>query len=68
MKVIKDSAIKNISFDFIKAAGLSLKRIRTKVKLIIDALYIYFINNTSTRAISNFFKDRYGYYASHVSI
>jgi len=67
-KVIKDSTIKKISPEFIKASKFSIKRMRTKLKIIIDALYMYFVNNSSTRAISNFFKDRYDYYISHVSI
>lgn len=41
---------------------------RTKAKIIIDTLYMYFVNNSSTRAISNFFLDRCDYYVSHVSI
>ena len=64
--VIKDSAIKNISSKLINNSAV--KRIRTKLHIIVDALYLYFINNSTTRAISNFFKDRYNFSVSHVAI
>ena len=64
--LIKDSAIKKISSHLIDNA--QVKRLRTKLHIIIDALYLYFINNSTTRAISNFFKDRYNFSISHVSI
>ena len=68
IKIIKDYVIEKISSDLIKSNQFSFKRMRTNIKLIIDALYMYFVNNSSTRAISNFFKDRYDYYVSHVTI
>jgi transposase-like protein/DNA-directed RNA polymerase subunit RPC12/RpoP len=64
--LIKDSAIKKISSHLID--NTQVKRLRTKLHIIVDALYLYFINNSTTRAISNFFKDRYNFYISHVSI
>lgn len=66
--IIKNSSIKNVSSDFIKAAFPVIKRVRTNINIIIDALYMYFVNNSSTRAISNFFKDKYNLSISPLAI
>ena len=67
-KVVKSASIKNISPEKIINFKDSFKRIRTNINIIIDALYLYFVNNSSTRAIANFFADRYDFKISHVAI
>lgn len=66
--VLKPTSIKAISSEAINSIKTSFKRIRTNINIIVDALYLYFINNSSTRAISYFFADRYDFKISHVAI
>jgi len=67
IKVIKQNAIDSISSEVLKDTS-ALKRLRTPSNLIIHELYMYFACNSSTRAISNFFYDRFDYKVPHVSI
>lgn len=66
IKILKKQAIDKISSQIDEKS--IIKRSRTPLNLIIHALYLYFVNNSSTRNIANFFNDRFNYKVSHVSI
>lgn len=64
----KDTAIKTISYELLNSSDKVFLRNRTPLNLIINALYFYFVNFSSTRAVSNLLFDRFNIKISHVSI
>ncbi|MGL5901454.1 MAG: DDE-type integrase/transposase/recombinase, partial [Cetobacterium sp.] len=65
--VKKTSNFDSISSDF-KSNTISIKRLRTNINVVIDALYMYFVHSATTRAISQYLLDRKNIKISHVSI
>lgn len=63
----KTSNFGDISSDF-KSKTINIKRLRTNINVVIDALYMYFVHSATTRAISQYLLDRKNIKISHVSI
>ena len=47
---------------------LHFKRLRTNINIVINTLYMYFNNSSSTRAIAQYFLQRKNFKISHVAI
>lgn len=65
--VLKHSTFKDEISNFIPKK-INFKKLKTNINIVIDALYMYFIGSSSTRAIAKFLWDRKNFKISHVSI
>lgn len=66
--IIKKSNFSALLHQEVLKYSINLKRLRTHLSIIIDALYLFFICSSSTRAISLYLFDRKNISISHVAI